>query len=163
MADETNGTEEVQSKPKRKITALSDFRSLEFDAEITLADEIIEIPCKMLTYARYQQIGRMVATPAAPLNGADRNGRPIRNYDDPTWLAQRADAEDKRTFLRIAEMVQLPIDGKTLEEKAEKLQEILEPAIVIGLARVLNGQFNESEDAIANRAATFHSNGHAKA
>lgn len=126
----------------------------------------LAIPYKELSYKRYWEIGRMVEDPP-PNDGnptdfhRDEKGE-IHRLFTINWTQYqqaRLDAENKRVLMRLAEFIDLPIDGDTLEDRAETLQASLPHDVVNALSAAMRTLTIESESRVEARAATFRTNG----
>lgn len=151
MAKKT--TDNGASAPVR-LTSLADMPSLDIDVHISTGNEALVIPCRELTYKRFQEIGRMVTEPEPKTVGAGPKG-PIYSYSHPEYLQARQDAADRRLYLRLAEFVKLDIPGETLEARAAQLEDALSVAIVTKLAEAMQKTQSEGETRIEQRAVTF--------
>lgn len=126
----------------------------------------LAIPYKELSYKRYWEIGRMVEDPP-PHDGAptefhrDEKGvvHPAFTVNMTKFRQAQAEAENKRALMRLAEFIDLPIEGETLEERAEILQNTLPLDVVNALSAAMRQLTIGSESHVEARAAAFHANG----
>lgn len=149
---------EGENKKHRAITTLADLQPRLVDVQIELDDEIVVIPCKTLSYAEFQRLGYEVVDPSPPVSGAGPKG-PIYNYNDAAYLQARQQANDARLYRRLLAFVQIDVPGATVEEQIDALTNTLEVAVVRALVQVMSNMVTGGEARIADRAATFHSNG----
>lgn len=146
----------AKKKQRATITKLADLERRHITVIVERDDDELEIPCKTLTWKRWQDLGVQVPDPAPPIFGVDRNGRPQPNYNDPTYLAEKEAANTRRLYLRLLDFLDIDIPGDTPEARMTALQDTLEVGLVNRLASVM-GQFaREGEARIETRAATFH-------
>ena len=144
-----------EGKQRLKITSLADLQPRTVDVLIERGDEVLEIPCKTLSYAEFQRLGYEVIDPAPPTSGATAKG-PIYNYNDPDFLTARQRAADERLYRRLLAFIQIDVPGDTVDEQIKNLSEALEVDIVRALTRVMSDMVNGGEARIEARAATFH-------
>jgi hypothetical protein len=149
MAAKTEGKQRV------KITSLADLQPRTVTVEIERGDEVLEIPCKTLSYAEFQRLGYEVVDPAPPTDRWDKKG-PIYNYNDPAYLQDRQKANDERMYRRLLAFVQIDVPGDTVEEQIDNLTNTLEVDIVRALVGIMSNMVTGGEARIADRAATFH-------
>lgn len=126
----------------------------------------LAIPYKELSYKRYWEIGRMVEDPP-PHNGEptdftkDEKGE-LRKVFSANWQEyQQAllDAESKRGLMRLAEFIDLQMEGETLEERGEYLQNSLPIDVLMALANAMKRLTSGSESRVEARAAAFRPGG----
>lgn len=156
---QTEVVEEAIEPVAKTVASLDDLPSRDTTVNIAMDDGVLSFPCKALTYRRWQELGRMVADPAPPIMGSDKNARPIFNTHDPAWLAQRDDAAEKRMYYRLTEFLNITIPGGTIGERVQALEEKLEFGIVKALFQAMQQTALTGEVSVNARAETFHANG----
>ena len=139
------------------ILDLSALPSRDFMVNIELSSEdtptIIQIPCRAMTFKRYQEIGRMVEDPDPPYV-AGKQGK-IYDFQDRAYLRAKEVAGEKRQYLRLAEFVQATIPGADLQEKADWMAEHMEAGILLALRRAMDGSMIGGVAHIEARAESF--------
>jgi hypothetical protein len=147
------------TKPRRLATSLADLKSPEFSVIFEYEDYELEVPIRIPSAHEWNKIGRAVSAPVPPISGVDANKRPVYDRNDPGYLQQMAEAEEERTYRRLLECIQLPIDGETLEEKVASLRASIGINAFWQLNSAIGGKIAEGEARIVNRAETFHGSG----
>lgn len=126
----------------------------------------LSIPYRELSYKRYWEIGRMVEDPP-PHTGEmvdftkNEKGevKQVFSVDTLKYQQARADAENQRALMRLAEFIDLPIDGETLEARAETLQNTLPHDVMNALSAAMRQLTIGSEAKVEARAHSFQRNG----
>lgn len=145
-----------ESKPVRTLTSLLDLPNKDVPVRIEMDSETLVIPCRAMTYKRFREIGRLVPDPSPPVM-AGRNGK-MYDYQDPEYNRQRADADEQRLYLRIAEFVQLDIPNTSkgdLKARAAWIAENMEMGIVKALSNAIDQTIVGGEAHVEARAASF--------
>lgn len=156
--DKTNGA--VKEKKRRKAT-LEDMKPSFLIVEIDDVDEdgepvVIEFKMRVLTYFRFNEVGKMVVDPSPEPMGVDGNKRPLFNTNDATFRSKLNDAANERSIMRLAEsMVEPEIPGDTLQEKSTWIKENMPTAIVQALINAMGSTLVRGEARIKNRADSF--------
>lgn len=148
----SNGT----AQDARRITSLADLPSRDIDVRVEVdGGDALLIPCRALTFKRYQEIGRMVAEPTPPVMAGPKGK--IYDYQDPAYQDKRNEANEQRRYLRLAEFIRIDIPGTDLTSKAAWLADNLEMGVLMALARQMDSTLSGGNAAIEARAATFQS------
>ena len=155
---ETPDVETPAAPTIKTVASLTDLPSRSTTVNIAMEDGILSFPCKALTYARWNELGRMVTDPPPPIMGGDRSG-PKFNLQDPTYIMQREEAGEKRLYYRLTEFLNISIPGETIQERAQALRETLEFGIVKALAQAMQQTALTGEVSVNARAETFHPDG----
>lgn len=143
--------------------SFDDLRPIDIVVELTHGDRDIEIPLRSLTYSQWNAIGLSVPAPTPPVQGVDKNGRPLFDYNNPAYLIQLEQAGEERVYRRLLASLRIDIPGATEDEKVHALREGLDTNIVRQLNEVI-GQFAlKGEARIKHRAETFLEGGSAPA
>ena|SRR5690554_4105112 len=136
------------------LTDLTQLPGRDIDVRIELdGGQAIVIPCRALTFKRYQEIGRMVTDPMPPVMAGPKGK--IYDFQDPVYQSKRDEANERRRYLRLAEFVRAEMPGETLQEQADWLADHLEMGILMALARQMDSTLSGGMAAIEARAATF--------
>jgi len=145
----------MSEQPPRPAT-LGDLGRTDVDVIIELpgGDEVL-IPMRSLSYHRYNAIRWSVPDPAPPVNGVDKNGRPVFDYHDATHLKRVADAGLERTYRLLLASLKLDIPGESDEEKLQYLRDEMDGAIVRQLMNVMEQIATKGSARIAARAGAF--------
>lgn len=141
------------------LFTLEDLRPATIKVEITQGDQTMTIPLRLLTVGEWQQIGYLVPPPVPPISGFDKaNNRPILNTNDPTYLGQQAEAEARRSAMRLAAAMEgggITIPGDDIAAKGETVRKTLDIAIYNALLATLIEETYGVKGAVTGRAATF--------
>lgn len=137
------------------ITSLDQLRPPTITVEVEMADGTIAIiPMRALTYFQWHELGYAVPQPLPPTVGAGASG-PVYDRTDSNFLIACAKADIERDFRRLATALQIPVQGDTIEAKAQTLKDTLDASITRQLIGILQQQARAGEARIAERAATF--------
>lgn len=150
---------EPEKKEVKRVGSLTDLRAKDIDITVDYGDYSEVWPCRMLSYARWVEIGHMVPIAQPPINGVDKRGYPIVDTKDPAYQRQLDMDANRRAAMRLAEFIQVEIEGDTLEEKAVAVIDTLPPGTFMALTRQMNTLYNEGEASVVARAATFQPSG----
>ena len=141
------------------LFTLEDLKPATLKIEIKQGDQTFTIPLRLLTVGEWQQIGYLVPSPAPPVSGFDKdNKRPIVNTNDPTFLAQQAEAEAKRSAMRLAAALEgggMDVPGDDMAAKGDTVRKTLDIAIYNALLTTLIEETYGVKGAVVGRAATF--------
>lgn len=139
------------------IIALSDLPDRRMTITIIISDEeSIQFKGVLLSYKRWNELGRLVPDPMPSVSGFDSVRRPIYNLYDPVYLNQKETAGEKRTFYRLIEFLEMDIPGDTLDEKVKALEDALEFKVMRALIEAISKEHLErAEVDVSARAATF--------
>ena len=142
-------------KTNGAITSLTQLpsRDLPVTIEIEGQDEMIVIPCRALTFRRYQEIGRMVPD-VAPPTMAGKNGI-LYDWQNPEYKAKQEAVQEQRNMLRLAEFVQADIPGNTLQDKADYIANELEMGVVYALKSAMDKTMQGGGASVSAREANF--------
>lgn len=162
MADETKqDIAEPKPEKKRRKATLDDVKPSFLVVEMDDVGEdgepeIIEFKLKVLSYFRFNEIGKMVVDPSPTPMGVDGNKRPIFDTNSADFRMKLNEASDQRSILRLAEsMVEPEIPGATLEDKAAWMKDNMPVAIVQQLIFAMGSTLARGEARIKNRADSF--------
>ena len=128
----------------------------EFDVKIEIKGqaEPVVIPCRALSYKRYQEIRRLIPETPVPAMGGPRGK--IYDTENPEYKQKRTEANEQRNYLCLAEFIQADIPGDSLQDRADWLANNMEMGIVNELLSQMLGTVENGRAAIEGRAATFH-------
>lgn len=160
MVDEI---EIAEPKPKKRRKAtLDDLKPSFLTVELDDVDEdgepiVIEFTMKVLSYFRFNEIGKMVKDPTPETMGVDPSTkRPLFDTNSEAYRTRQNDVSNERIVLRLAESLVDPvIPGDTLQDKAEWMKNNISTAIIAQLNMAMGSTLVRGEARIANRAATF--------
>lgn len=159
MADAIDNSP-VKEKKRRKAT-LDDMKPSFLVIEIDDTDEdgepiIIEFKMKVLSYFRFNEIGKLVNDPSPATVGADKQGRPIFDTSSADFRNRLNDAANERSILRLAESLVDPvIPGDTLQAQSAWIKENMPTAIVQTLIYAMGSTLTRGEARIKSRADSF--------
>ena len=144
-------------KTNGAITSLLQLpgRDVPVTIEIEGQNDPIVIPCRALTFRRYQEVGRMV-TDAAPPTMAGKNGV-IYDWQNPDYRARQEAVQEQRNLLRLAEFVRAEIPGDNLQAKADWMMDNLEMGVVYALKAAMDKTLQGGGAAVNARAGAFQS------
>lgn len=143
-------------KPPAQVATLSDLECALITVEVELSDGVpLLVPCKLIPQFRMIQLGNMIPGATAPVVDYKSGGIPVYNYADPAYIAAALEINFKRNCLRLAEMIQMPIPGETLQERADYIRDHFDPRVTEGLAGVISSQVEKAKARIITRAETF--------
>lgn len=149
----------AKALPHRAITALTDVDTVEINVEVEDNGEILTFPMRLLSHFEWMDIGLQVPHPKPPVMGADKQGRPIFDFNDAGHKANVDRAELERNYRRLAASLKIDIPGSTLAEQAEVLKTRLSFNVCRQLIGAMVGKAAEGMWHVAERASTFHGNG----
>lgn len=141
------------------VATLSDLEPSLITIVVTLVDDSeVTIPLKLVPQYRMMRLNAMVPSAMPPVVDYDlkNSGRPVYNYNDSTFIADSVEVNWKRNCLIMAEMIQLPIPGETLDERATYIREHFDPLVTDQLAGVIGERREKAKARIVTRAETFH-------
>lgn len=153
-------TDEIKEKKRRKAT-LDDVKPSFLVVEMDDVDEdgepvVIEFKLKVLSYFRFNEIGKMVVDPSPVPMGVDDNKRPIFDTNSADFRNKLNDAASERSILRLAEsLVEPEIPGDTLQDKSAWMKENMPTAIVSALVNAMGSTLSRGEARIKSRADSF--------
>lgn len=155
----------MSDTPVSRLATLADLEPTIVNVEVELEDgEYIVFRLRMPTFFEILKCERAVRLPDAPINGVDKQGRPIRNPNDPGYQTEVAEVLTRRNMLQLAgAIIDLPIPGDTPEAKAEWLMENMPARIMRQLSAEFQAVIRGGEARIEDRAHTFHRNGNSGA
>ncbi len=152
-----------ETAPARVVTAVTSFADLQpltITVEIERANrEVWSIPARPPSYTRYVQTGLDVPEPVPPINGVDKNNRPIYDYQDRGFQRQRAEANVQRTYKRLFDFLVLDIPGDTLDAKIASFETVFSAGEVRQLQTAYNQLIEEGKAQVHGLADTFHRDG----
>ena len=144
----------------RAITSLADVEPIHVYLEVERADdEIIAIPTRNLSYTRLLEIQQSVKLPTPEPMGVDKQGKPIYDYNDATYLAARDMAIAMRDYQTLFEWLDLAIAGDDLKAKIATFEKAFVSAETRQMFEELNRQLRKGVARVTSQADTFHSNG----
>lgn len=149
----------MTDKERADALSLDDLAPLNVRVEIEHGDRILTVPLKTLSYFEWVRLGYEVQSPVPPTMGVDKQGRPLLDTRDPTYLRQLDEAGMERGYIRLLAALDIPIPGDTREEKIAALKSRLDTNVVRQLQSILNQLASEGEARIVGRAETFHRDG----
>lgn len=137
------------------ISDLALLETLPVNVEVEWHDGTVKaIPMRTLSFGRWLEIDRMVADPPPHIAGGNAKG-PIYDYNNVDYLRARAQADERRLMLKIAEAIALPIPGDTLEAKADYIDTKMDGMIVNSLGIWLRRSFGARLASAKARAENF--------
>lgn len=152
----SDGTEAV----KPRVASLEDLKPAIVNVEVEREDgEIVLYPIRMPTYFELLDMESKTPPPEAPIIGAQKDGRPLRNFNDPGFLASWNKVLARRNVLTLAKCLQLDIPGGAIEEKADWLEQHIDARVMRQLAGIIDSVLRTGEARVETRANTFHGNG----
>lgn len=143
-------------KPVRTLTNLLDLPNRDVPVRIEMDSETLIIPCRAMTYKRYQELGRLIPDPEPPVL-AGKNGK-MYDRENPEYLRRLTEVADERLFLRLAEFVQAEIPNTPqtdLKARAAWISEHMEMSIVRGLSSAMTMTVLGGEAHVEARAVSF--------
>lgn len=149
MAGKTNG------KNNGAISSLTQLPSRDVPVRIEIEGQAnpVIIPCRALTFRRYQEIGRMVPD-VAPPSMAGKTGV-MYDWQNPEYKAKQEAAQEQRNMLRLAEFIQADIPGNTLQDKADYIASELEMGVVYALKSAMDKTIQGGGASVSAREANF--------
>lgn len=156
MADE-------EKKPiKRRKATLDDVKPSFLVVEMDDVDEegepiVIEFKLKVLSYFRFNEIGKMVLDPSPVTVGVEPGSKkPIYDTTSADYRNKINDAAGERSILRLAEsLVEPEIPGDDLREKSTWIKDNMPTAIVQQLIYAMSSTLIRGEARIKTRADSF--------
>lgn len=116
-------------------------------AQITTAyGKTLEIPLQLLSWERWESIGRSVPEPSIPNTKPAPSGKPedmLPNPQDKAYLERKAQADEDRTARRVLAAIEgagTVVPGSTLQERVEAIKQI-DAAILQALVGILAKTF----------------------
>lgn len=163
MVDEIQQVEMVEAKPKKRRKAtLADVKPSFLIVEMDDVDEdgepiVIEFKMRVLSYFRFNEIGKMVNDPSPATIGIDPSTkRPLFDTNSADFRNRLNDAANERSILRLAEsLVEPEIPGDTLQEKTAWMKDNMPTAIVQQLIYAMGSTLTRGEARIKARADSF--------
>ena len=150
-----------EEKPVEKqvvtIAGFGDLPDRDKTVFVEMDDQTLAFPCRMLTYKRFNELGRMIPDPEPPMMAGPKGK--IYDLQNPEYLAKFPEVAEKRMFYRLVEFLRMTIPGETMAEKAAYLSDNLEYTIVKALVEGMQQTMIEGKARVESRAATFHANG----
>lgn len=152
--------EEPKQKKRRKAT-LADVKPSFLTVEMDDIDDdgeqiVIEFKMRVLSYFRFNEIGKMVIDPSPVPMGVDGNKRPIFDTNSADFRNKLNDAANERSILRLAEsLIEPEIPGDTLQDKSAWMKENMPTAIVSQLIMAMGSTLTRGEARIKSRADSF--------
>ncbi len=142
-----------------QATRLEDLQPLRVEVEIEQpGGDVLVVPLRLLTYARWNRIGREVKTPSPPMTGVDpTTKRPLYDTNNPDYLSAVAEAGEERNYRRLLAALDLPIEGATVDAQIASLREMVDAGVMRQLLDFLGRAVVEGEAAISGRQ--FHDAG----
>ena len=151
-------SDEQTTKPR--LATLDDLKSAVLNVEIELEDgDVVLLPFKMPTYFEVLDMESRIPMPEAPINGVDKQGKPVRNFADPSWQAQVNKVTARRNMTLIARNLKIQIPGDTENDKTDWIQENLGAVVMRQLQGLIDSVIRKGEARIEGRAMTFHEEG----
>jgi hypothetical protein len=141
------------------VLSLDDLAPDPINVEIEQNGRIKVIPLREIGNYEFVKLGYEVPNPVPPTMGVDKNGRPLLDFNDPTSLRARADAEMERGYVRLLAMLAIDIPGETKAEQLAALKKSITPGVMRQLMDALNKLLGEGDARIVGRAETFLSGG----
>lgn len=142
-----------------QIRSLADLVSTGITVKVEREGTVFEFKAKPMTYARWQELGWMVPQPQANVSGFDNRGRPIFDDRSAAYQAALQRAESERTYLRLAEFLDMDIPGDSVQAKAESLKQSLETDVYKVLEAALWAVATEGVTSAKDRSKRFHRDG----
>jgi hypothetical protein len=148
----------VPKPAPRLIASFADLAPVTILAEITMPDDdVLLVPMRELRYSEFARLGLEVPAPTPPMMGIDpTTKRPLYDYSNPDYQRQLTEANIRRGYRRLIEMIDIPIPGDTVDEKIDNLDKLTSHGVVKQLLDVVNELADKAEGRISAKAATFH-------
>lgn len=140
----------------RKLT-FEDLAPIRIIVEVEHGGEILEIPLKTLTYAEWNKLGTDIPTPTPPISGVDKQGRPIFNNSDPTYITQVEQVAEQRVYARLLASLDMEVPGNTQQEKLDALRNKVDVNVMRQLVETISSFALKGEARVKHRAETFQS------
>ncbi len=160
MVDEIEKIE-PKSKKRRKAT-LADMQPSFLVVEMDDVDDdgepvTIEFKMRVLSYFRFNEIGKMVTDPTPETMGIDATTkRPLFDTNSASFRNKLNDAANERSIMRLADsMVEPEIPGDSLQEKSTWIKDNMPTAIVQALINAMGSTLVRGEARIKSRADSF--------
>lgn len=118
----------------------------------------VEIKIATLSMHEWDELGESVKDPIPPFVSHNARGEEIRNYYDPTYLAQRRQVEVTRSYKRLTMGLIRggnEIAGILFEDKVAEVQKRLDLAIAAALMRWQSALVTEGRVAVLTAADRF--------
>jgi len=152
---------------KRELEIIGTATSLDdgmtYEAEIVVElpnDKAIIYKMRTLSVGEWDDIGRTVPQPGAPVSGFKKgSAEPIYNERDAGYLAACAAADAERSWRRLAAALLIDIPGDTLEQKAEAIGTKMDASVTRQLMSALLSLTFGGVSRIDRRAESFHTIG----
>ena len=149
----------MADKERADVLSLDDLAPIAVRVEIEHGDRLLVVPLKTLSYFEWVRLGYEVPNPVPPTMGVDKQGRPILDTRDPSYLRALDEAALERGYVRLLAALDIPIPGATKAEQLAALKARLDTNVTRQLTAVLNQLASEGEARIMSRAETFHGDG----
>ena len=145
---------------EQKVINVATFEDLQdhvtYNIEIERHDgTLMRIPVRELGYKEWIAAEREAPMPAPIVIGADSNGRPLYNDKDPAYKQARAEALERRVYLRMSKALKIDIPGDTVDEQIDYVANL--PAEIFATISVYMNQMHQVRTAeVKARAESFH-------
>lgn len=140
-------------KPKLTVSSLADLSPRQVMVEIERDQDVLTVPCRMLSYGEWQRLGYEVLDPEPPFLAGPKGK--IYDYNDPNYQRTVKQMADERTYRRLLAFVDIEIPGKTVEEKIEHLRDGLEFGVLNQLVTAMMRVAVEGRARVEARAEAF--------
>jgi hypothetical protein len=141
------------------VTTFDDVDTVDLNIEIEDNGVVYTFPMRLLSHAEYIKIGYEIPQTVPPIMGADKQGRPVYDRNNPDYQAQIDWAERQRNYRRLAASLKIDIPGDTLAEKADMIQSRWNFNVCNQLLGAMMNKAVEGQWRVQQRAETFHRNG----
>lgn len=150
----------MSKEQAHRVASFDDLKPGKVNIEVEMEDgEILLFPMRLPTYFDILDMEGRIPLPEAPITGADRNGRPLRNYSDPGYIANANRVVARRNVALLVQSLDMDIPGDTLEEKTAALETGISARVMRQLMAVLEGVMRSGEARVESRVTTFHEDG----
>lgn len=144
----------------RVITSLGELEPVRITLEITRADgETVAFSGSPLSVRQWLEVGHAVPPPTPPIMGADSNGKPLYDWNNPDYRRALDEANVRRSYARLIAFLDVEVPGATLDEQIDALEAHLSAGDIQALTAAIGRLYEGEEARIAARGATFHGDG----
>lgn len=147
MADEKTTKERVA------VASLDALRPRNVMVEIERDEDVLVIPCRMLSFGEWQRIGYEVLDPEAPYLAGPKGK--MYDFSDPQYLMKKQQAQDERMYRRLLAFIQVDVPGANVGEQIAHLRDTLEVGIVNKLTVAMMQVATEGRAQVEARAESF--------
>lgn len=139
------------------LATLDDLKRVTVNVTLELADGTeVMVPMRSLSQHQVNSIRWEVDDPAPPISGTDKSGRPVFDYNNPTYIKGRNEAEMERAYRVLLAALAIEIPGETKDDRLSYLKNEFDARVVRQLNEALGGLLMGGTARVAARAAEFH-------